>query len=538
MLYSATDGWWKLADLGLTSDGTSGGKVTQLGRGKPGYRAPELVRTDQPGSFSKETDTWSLGCVFYELCIGAPRFISDVYVHEYAKSDERLDIEFPLSFRRSVAQIVFESMIREMLDRQPERRPTAKELGNDFWRVMSLLTTSSMSSAMEHGWQNIDFLSPENLLSTDMPSINQLTMKEIPPRWEHVLFQGASHSHNIKTLARSKQVLAARELLLGASHALTIHSRVRLAWTSFYMNAIDVANPSDQFKKLLELTPAHEHIDRETVSYLAGLGWSERIAGNWDEAFENFKKAIDIQHHLGRSTDADTLAYMVALEEMSFAQAIGNIGKPGRKRKRSGVDDSAAARLSAERALWQMNLIFNCQCLKLGRGHPDTVETMKFLGKGYQVLASIRPTEQSIAKISRHYYAASAEFLFTEALELGREHLGIDHPYTLYTLTEVGHLELEKGMTAEAIVHLEEAFAKQKYVLGIDDFDTKATITNLQGAYKISKETKKYKSLMMEVGNKSPNNSRQSLKMCNLDNRADDEGDISDEDRPLGSQSP
>ena len=43
---------------------------------------------------------------------------------------------------------------------------------------------------------------------------------------------------------------------------------------------------------------------------------------------------------------------------------------------------------------------------------------------------------------------------------------------------------------------------------------------------------------MIEVGNKPLNNSRQSLTMCNIDNRADDEGDISEEDRPLGSQSP
>jgi serine/threonine protein kinase len=523
-----TDGWWKLADLGLTSNGTEGNRVTETGRGKISYRAPELVNSEEK-IYSKKTDTWSLGCIFYDMCVGKRAFHSDVTAYEYAIKKERLEIEteFPPILRCNVGQITLATWIREMLDWDPARRRTAEELGKDFWKLLSLLVTPSTFSAMETNWRNTDLLSPDNLLSTDVPSDNQLMMKEVPPRWEHVLFQGACYSHNMKTLARAKQVVTTREILLGESHRLTMHSRVRLAWTSFYLGTSDIANPSDEFKKLLELKPPHEHSDREVVSYLAGVGWSERLAGNYDESSQNFEKALDIQHQCNRSTDTDTLAYTVALADVHFTQAL-NMKKTSRKRKRSGNDDQISARSLAEDALFQIYLSYNSQCLnlQLGRGHPDSVETMKLLAWGHQALAAIKKAEPFSVKSSRQRHADSAELYLNEALELGRNCLGPDHPYTLLTLNEVGHLKLKKGQTEEAIMKLEEAFSKQKYVLGIDDPETQATIENLQDAYRLCRETRKLRDLTNEVGNKPLKISRRSLRMDDLENGTDNEGDL------------
>ena len=243
-----------------------------------------------------------------------------------------------------------------------------------------------------------------------------------------MLFQGSPHSHNIKTLERAKQVAVARENLLGESHPQTIHSKVRLAWTSFYMSPTSIANSSEQFKRLLELKAPNEMADRETVSYLAGIGWSEYLSENYDESSRMFEKALEIQQQSDRFMDSDTLSYTVALAKVQLTKALINMKKTGRKRKRSSSDD-VASRSLAERALSQLHLSYNCQrlCPDLGKDHPETAETMKSLAWGYQVLATMRKVELAPTKVLKQYYQ-SAEIFFNEALEVERKSLGDDHP--------------------------------------------------------------------------------------------------------------
>jgi serine/threonine protein kinase len=65
VLYSPSQRLWKVADFGMTSDGTSRREVTtKYGRGTTGYRAPELVRTSQ---YNNKVDIFAIGYIFFEL---------------------------------------------------------------------------------------------------------------------------------------------------------------------------------------------------------------------------------------------------------------------------------------------------------------------------------------------------------------------------------------------------------------------------------------------------------------------------------------
>ena len=145
MLYSATYGWWKIADLGLTSSGTTEDhNTTQAGRGKECYRAAELVREGKK-TFNKKTDIWSLGCILHDLCVGKRAFATDVAAWDYSLKKEPLKIKFSPSLE-GAAEIVLELWIREMIDWDPTRRPTPEALGKRFWQLLFLVITPSSVS--------------------------------------------------------------------------------------------------------------------------------------------------------------------------------------------------------------------------------------------------------------------------------------------------------------------------------------------------------------------------------------------------------
>lgn len=508
----------------MSSGTTADHNTTQSGRGKDGYRAPELVRQGKK-TFNKKTDIWSLGCILHDLCVGKSPFPNDVAAYDYFLRKEPLEITFPPSLQ-GTAEIVLEPWIRDMIDWDSTRRPTPEALGKRLSRLFLAITPSPVCSILRTAWTNTDLLLPENLLSTDCPSNNQAMTKQTPPRWEHVLFQGFPHSHNIETLERAKRVALTREKLLGESHAQTVHSIVRLAWTSFYMSPTSVANPSDQFQKLLELKAPNEWIDRETVSYLAGLGWSESVSENYDESLRMFEKVLEIQHQSDRLLDSDSLSYTTALARVQITQALIISKKAGRKRKRSTNDDATSARSQVERALSQLHLSYNCQRFspELGKEHPETAETMVMIAWAYSALAAIRKAEPAPTKVLKQYHQ-STEIFLNNALEAEREHLGDDHPLTLLTLSEVAQLDLKKGRTREGIEKLEEALAKQKYTLGIDDPDTRATISALREAYRACGETKRLRELNAQVGNGPARAGGRRFRVCDMENGIDNEGD-------------
>jgi serine/threonine protein kinase len=127
VLYSRKDSAWKIADFGLTSQGTSRIMHTShYARGTEGYRAPELLK-DGKAEYSNKVDIWAIGCILYELVIFRKAFQSDIDVYEYySHLDVPLDIVLD-DFDKDTARL-FVKCIRCMLQRTSSSRPSASSL--------------------------------------------------------------------------------------------------------------------------------------------------------------------------------------------------------------------------------------------------------------------------------------------------------------------------------------------------------------------------------------------------------------------------
>lgn len=98
VLFSSKDKAWKLADFGLTSEGTSqGNHNTEFSRGTVGYRAPELLLEDNK-TYNNKVDIWAMGCILYELIVGRKAFVSDSAVLEFARTGVSLELRFNDAF--------------------------------------------------------------------------------------------------------------------------------------------------------------------------------------------------------------------------------------------------------------------------------------------------------------------------------------------------------------------------------------------------------------------------------------------------------
>jgi serine/threonine protein kinase len=92
VLYSRKHSAWKLADFGLTSEATSHNvHTTNNARGAAAYRAPELLLEDK-SVYNNKVDIWSVGCILYELAIGAKPFGNDLAVLYHKLSNKELEV--------------------------------------------------------------------------------------------------------------------------------------------------------------------------------------------------------------------------------------------------------------------------------------------------------------------------------------------------------------------------------------------------------------------------------------------------------------
>lgn len=123
VLYSNKSRTWKIADFGLTSEGsTTQPRTTPYGRGKPGYRAPELV-LDPKQTYNKKVDIWSLGCILFEMCTGKKAFVSDGAVLEFSRRSRKFDVTLPEIGEPENTCLV--ALIRRTLESSPKKRPSA-----------------------------------------------------------------------------------------------------------------------------------------------------------------------------------------------------------------------------------------------------------------------------------------------------------------------------------------------------------------------------------------------------------------------------
>ena len=122
-MYSRKDGVWKIADFGITSQGTSKSfHTTSSAAGTQGYRAPELVK-GQPHSFNNKVDIWAAGCILYELAVGSKAFADDWAAGHFSPG-EKLEITLDNNIDQDAQKCLIET-INCLLRFDPRKRPPA-----------------------------------------------------------------------------------------------------------------------------------------------------------------------------------------------------------------------------------------------------------------------------------------------------------------------------------------------------------------------------------------------------------------------------
>jgi serine/threonine protein kinase len=128
-------GAWKVADFGLTAEGTSKRAMdTLFARGTPGYRAPELVNPDGDKTFTNKVDIWATGCILYEIVCHKKAFENDFRVHQhcleqrYFKRELGIPIDLPDVLTDQGNETFVSKIIHNMLQIEASQRPAIKEL--------------------------------------------------------------------------------------------------------------------------------------------------------------------------------------------------------------------------------------------------------------------------------------------------------------------------------------------------------------------------------------------------------------------------
>ena len=131
VLYSRARDAWKIADFGLTTEGTSQRSyTTHYSRGTSSYRAPELVRS---GTYNNKVDIWAIGCILYEVVTLQKAFATDTAVYDYsvqhAFNGEQAKLCLDLGvyqddeFEKSIEELIY-----MMLEIDPSLRPSTVDL--------------------------------------------------------------------------------------------------------------------------------------------------------------------------------------------------------------------------------------------------------------------------------------------------------------------------------------------------------------------------------------------------------------------------
>src|SRR5271170_789063 len=120
---------WKLADFGLTSEGTlRSPKPTEGARGTPSYRAPEVINEK---TYTGKADIWAIGCILHELCFNRKAFCDDWAVQKYAADNRAISLSFDQNFNAGDIEQI-SSILSVLLHWNFAFRPTASELRSEI----------------------------------------------------------------------------------------------------------------------------------------------------------------------------------------------------------------------------------------------------------------------------------------------------------------------------------------------------------------------------------------------------------------------
>ena len=139
VLYSSKDHLWKLADFGLSVEGSSKtNRLTTSSKGTPGYRSPELLEFEgEPSQHTNRVDIWAMGCILYQLVTGTQLFKSDWAVIYHVYDAKSVDVPLDNTFDADSTQIITKYIV-DMLQVKPAERPSAATLSAEFNRQLEL----------------------------------------------------------------------------------------------------------------------------------------------------------------------------------------------------------------------------------------------------------------------------------------------------------------------------------------------------------------------------------------------------------------
>jgi serine/threonine-protein kinase len=122
----------KIFDFGIAKVGI-GITATGDSLGTPGYMAPE--QWDHAAQADARTDVYALGCLAFELCCGRPPFVAASIPAVYARQMNELPPR-PSSIVPDVPEEL-DDLIMRMLAREPSSRPTLRDIGVVFSRIVA-----------------------------------------------------------------------------------------------------------------------------------------------------------------------------------------------------------------------------------------------------------------------------------------------------------------------------------------------------------------------------------------------------------------
>lgn len=139
VLYCYHDQFWKIADFGLASEGTSKkAQTTRYARGTSSYRAPELIREEK---YTNKVDIWAVGCIFYEVLFKEKAFSNDYAISQFAQDNHPSERPLKLPFEKAMLHYEIsndiEKGISELLYATIRIDPSCRPAANDIRGTIS-----------------------------------------------------------------------------------------------------------------------------------------------------------------------------------------------------------------------------------------------------------------------------------------------------------------------------------------------------------------------------------------------------------------
>jgi ankyrin repeat protein len=214
VLYSHQMRAWKIADFGLTSETkTNVAHTTRYSRGTGGYRAPELLNENP--KYTYQVDIWGLGCILYELCTKTHAFADDMAVWNCYHSSSTFQMSIIIPWLLSIHARHLSQCVREMMESDPQSRPSISALCPLFQSYCMLLDfqfVGELSSMPEYGqWKEMVGESPRDAseLLLDLAEWhNTMGEKEVVVRLLNALGNKFPNDNQVKErLAEKFQVM-------------------------------------------------------------------------------------------------------------------------------------------------------------------------------------------------------------------------------------------------------------------------------------------------------------------------------------------